>query len=202
MAIWCEMFVGYDDGRNYYQDEFGRTTPENPHLKKERPKDKLGPNSPCGCGSAKKFKKCCSGKPEKLRTSWDYLSIRERNLGFMEGVANILGLNGEKTWKDVRRELSDEQVKKIHEIHAFFWPIEIEIFDLLPKSDGTARALYSGIIDPRTITSSALALAPYFDEIIIQNPMMNAKAVNKDFQPYRKATYVQAGDFKTYIVSF
>jgi len=178
-----EMFAGLDDGRTYYQDEFGRTTPENPYLKKERPKGKLGPNSPCGCGSAKKFKKCCFEKPEELRTSWDFLSIRERNLGFIDGVAIVLGLSEEKTWEDVRRELSDEQVKKINEIFTYFWPIETEIFELLPKADGIVRALYSGIIDPRTIASSALALAPYFDEIIIQNPMMNANAVNKDFSP-------------------
>ncbi|HHY0525290.1 TPA: DUF4145 domain-containing protein [Vibrio parahaemolyticus] len=34
----------------------------NPHVKQ----DKLGPNEPCHCGSGKKYKKCCKGKPPQL----------------------------------------------------------------------------------------------------------------------------------------
>ena len=35
-----------------------------------RPSPKIGRNEPCGCGSGKKFKKCCLGKPaEKLENN-------------------------------------------------------------------------------------------------------------------------------------
>ena len=44
----------------------------------------------------------------------DIYSIRERNLMLVGAIENILRLNRGKSWEDVRRELSEEQVKGIH----------------------------------------------------------------------------------------
>jgi len=178
-----EMYVGYKDGSTYYQDAFGRTTPENPHLKKPQQKGDPRPNDPCTCGGGKKYKKCCKDKPASQRPASDVRSIRERNIAFCRGVENILGLSRGKTWEDVRKELSDEQVKNIHELFGFFWPIDTDIIGLLPKPDGNLRALYTGIIDPRIIFKFATSAALYFDEIIIQNPFVNPASVKPDFSP-------------------
>jgi len=180
-----EIYAGYEDGRTYYQDAFGRTIPENKHLRKTIKNDKPGRNDYCGCGSGKKFKKCCIDKRDDERTSWDVLSIRERNLALYNGVEDILGFNKGKTWDDVRRELSDEQIIKIHELYGFLWPIDTDIFSLLPKPDNTLRALYTGIIDPRTVAHLALGSIPYFDEILIQHPFLNPGAVSPDFSPVK-----------------
>jgi len=75
-----EIYVGYKDGSTHYQDAYGREHPENEYLKKDSSQKKIGRNDPCGCGSGKKFKKCCEGKPEKDRPPWNVLSIRERNI--------------------------------------------------------------------------------------------------------------------------
>lgn len=178
-----EMFVGYEDGNTYYQDAFGRSTPENKYLKKKIKKGKLGRNEPCGCGSGKKFKKCCLNKNDDKRPTWEVLSIRERNLFLYNGVNDILGLNRGKTWDDVRRELSNDQVKKIHELYGFLWPVDTDIFSLLPKPDNVLRALYTGIVDPRVISIFALGFTPYFDEIIIQHPFINPASVKPEFSP-------------------
>ena len=130
-----EMYVGYKDGSTYYQDEYGRTTPENKYLKKEISEKDIGRNDPCGCGSGMKYKKCCLGKPENLRTAWDVLSIRERNLTLYNGIEDILGFNKGKTWDDVRRELSNDQIAEIHRLYGFLWPVDTDIFSLLPKPD-------------------------------------------------------------------
>jgi hypothetical protein len=178
-----EMYVGYEDGTTYYQDAFGRTTPENKYLKKTVKREDLGRNHPCGCGSGKKYKKCCMNKSEDERPAWDVLSIRERNLTLLNGVSDILGLNKGKTWDDVRRELSNEQVKEIHELYGYLWPVDTDILSLLPKPDDELRALYTGIVDPRVISMFALGFVPYFDEVIIQHPFVNPASVKPEFSP-------------------
>jgi hypothetical protein len=57
-----EIYFGYDSGGTSYQDAFGRTTPENPYLKKPEKKGKTKPNDPCICGGAKKYKHCCNDR--------------------------------------------------------------------------------------------------------------------------------------------
>lgn len=180
-----EMYVGYEDGSTYYQDIFGRTRPENDFLKKPKRKSPPKPNESCPCASGRKFKKCCSGKDDTEKPSWDELSIRERNIILFNGIAKILGMNKEKTWEDIRKELSDEQVQRIYELYAMLWPLETDIISLLPKPDKSARALYTGIIDPRLISEFAISLSLYFDEIIIQNPILNPNNVAPQFNPIK-----------------
>jgi len=175
-----EIYVGYKDGSTYYQDAYGRQHPDE-HLKKVLRK-KIGRNDPCGCGSGKKFKKCCEGKPDKDRPTWNVLSIRERNLVLYRGIYDILGFNDGKTWDDVRTELSDDQVARIHNLYWSLWPIETDIFSLLPKPDNTLRVVYTGLLDPRVI-AIPLGATPYFDEILIQHPFTHPKAVNPEFSP-------------------
>lgn len=176
-----ETFVGYKNGTTLYQDEFGREYPENKYLRKEILK-KIGRNQLCGCGSGRKYKQCCLGKPVKDRPAWDVLSIRERNIILYRGVYDILGINKGKTWNDVRRELSNDQIVDIYNLYWSLWQIETDLFKLLPKPDNRLRVLYTGMLDPRTIVLP-LATIPCFDEIIIQHPFVHPKAVNKKFSP-------------------
>ncbi len=178
-----EMYAGFNDGSTYYQDAFGRTRPENEFLKKPKREDQPKPNEYCPCGYGKKFKKCCFGKSKVERPSWEELSIRERNIIFYNGITDILGMNKDKTWDDVRKELSDDQVKKIYELYGFLWPPETDIISLLPKPDKNLRAVYTGIIDPRVIPEFATSLTAYFDEILIQNPFVNHNVIKPEFNP-------------------
>src|SRR5262249_28447703 len=99
------------------------------------------------------------------------------------GVVDILGISKGKSWEDIRRELSNDHVKKIHEFYGFLWPLDTDITSLLPKPDKSLRALYTGMIDPRFISKFAIGLTPYFDEIIIQQPFMNPSAIKPEFSP-------------------
>ena len=45
------------------------------YLKKKNKAGKIGANDSCPCGSGKKYKKCCKGKPIGERPSSDVLSI-------------------------------------------------------------------------------------------------------------------------------
>jgi len=178
-----ETFAQYEDGTTHYQDAFGRTTPQHNFLDKETIESSLGRNDNCGCGSGKKYKKCCKNIPTDKRTTWDVASIRERNLAFCNCIRGVLNLDKGKTWVDVRRELSNEQISEIYGFFGLLWPRETNIYSLLPKSDGKHRALYSGPLDTRRLGIHALPMASNFDEFLIENPIVNPNNVNPEYSP-------------------
>lgn len=178
-----EMIVKFDNGDVHYQDAFGRTMRPNNYLNKKTNENQLGRNDLCGCGSGRKYKKCCHNIPVDLRTTWDVLSIRERNLAFCSCIKDVLGLRSDKTWLDVRKELSEEHIVKIYEFYSMLWPRETDIYSLLPKSDGKFRGLYSGQLDIRVIDENALPTASMFDEFLIQLPIANPNNMKPEFSP-------------------
>lgn len=179
-----EMYIGYKDGSVHYQDAFGRTTGDTSYLKKQSPKGKVGGNDPCICGSGRKYKRCCLGKkPEDMPDTSEY-SIRERNIIFSKILEDILGLSKGKTWEDVRKELSDEQVKEVYTAFQGLWPKDTNIINLLPHPDERIlRALYAGLIDPRTVARDIISYTPYFDEILVINPFMNPAFISPEYNP-------------------
>lgn len=177
-----EMYARFDDGSKYYQDEFGRTVPENKYLKKDS-NYKPGRNDHCGCGSGKKFKKCCEGKSEDERSAWDVYSIRERNLILCNGATKIFGFDDGKDWGDLRSDLSSDQIVQFYQLYDSLWPKSTEIFRLLPKPDDSLRGLYSGLIDPRAIALFPLGVCPYFDEILVEHPFVHPSSVKPEFSP-------------------
>jgi len=180
-----EMFMGFNDGTTLFQDAFGRTTPEADFLKKELPKNEPGPNDYCPCGRGRKYKKCCRDLLPSQRPAWDMLSIRERNIIFYDGINDILGISKGKTWDEVREELSDEQVKEIHELFTVLWPRHTDIVKLLSKPDGHLRAVYSGIVDIRRISFYATSGTLYFDELMIQNPFTHGEGLKEEYNPIK-----------------
>ncbi|MFQ3192312.1 MAG: hypothetical protein ACI936_003464 [Paraglaciecola sp.] len=179
-----EIIVGYADGTSHYQDAFGRTEKVSKHLLKNSDESQMKPNVQCGCGSGRKYKKCCRDKPKEQRTSWTALSIRERNLGLYRAIKDIFGLNvKDAEWDDVRRNISGEQISELYRYYGYLWPRSTDIYDLLPKPDEKLRALYSGLLDPRFICKSAIGITPYFDEVLLINPLMYPNGINPKFSP-------------------
>lgn len=178
-----EMFAKFEDGHVHYQDEFGRTEKQRDFLRKDPPGKPLRPGDPCGCGSGFSFTLCCKPKPVALRPTWNEPGIRERNLMLWNGIVNVLDLGKGKDWVRVRRDMTDEQIRTIYLLYEGLWPRETDLFQLLPKPDGVARAVYTGSIHPKTITEFALGAALYFGELIIEHPFLHAGTVKKDFSP-------------------
>jgi hypothetical protein len=71
-----EVFVKYESGEVYYQDEFGRTEKPREFLIKRPPVKPLRPGDFCGCGRGRLFRDCCQSKPEALRPAWNEKSKR------------------------------------------------------------------------------------------------------------------------------
>lgn len=196
-----EIYVGHADGSTQYQDAFGRTSGAHEYLRRKKRATDLGQNDLCGCGSGRKFKRCCKDLPEADRPSWDVYGIRERNLMFCNAVADILGLTSGKSWDDVRRELSDGQVKRIHEAFGSLWPEDTDLVELLPRpTKGAFRAVYLGTSDPRTVEAAVLGWLPYFDEVMLAHPFVNPLCVKPEVSPTKSPSQYKAQTLKNVLM--
>jgi len=196
-----EIYVGHKDGTVHYQDAFGRTSRAHEHLARKNPKKDVRPNESCGCGSGKKYKHCCLKIPEAERPSWHVRGLRERNLIFCRAIADIVGLSSGKTWEDVRRELNDQQVARIHEVFGDLWPADTQLDQLVPRqTDAVFRALYFGVPDVRTIEASVVGWLAHFDEIIIAHPFIHPASVKPDFSPLKAPASHRAQTLKNILL--
>lgn len=192
-----EMFVKYESGDVHYQDEFGRTEKPREFLIKKPPEKPVRPGDVCGCGSGSSFKACCQSKPEALRPLWSEPSIRERNLMLQNGIEKVLKLDGTKDWIQIRRELTDDQIKEIYFLYEALWPLETDLLALLPKPDGVARAVYTGSIHPSSITDFALAAPLYFGELIVAHPFIHSGVMAKQYRPTENPRHYRQEFLKT-----
>ena len=137
----------------------------------------------CGCGSGRVYRHCCEGRPIHLRPSWSELSIRERNLALHRAVVDILALGPERTWVDVRRDITDDKISRLYGVFAAFWPVETDLLQLLPKPDGRSRVVYTGSLHPTLIRDFAIGAALYFGEVLIEHPFVHAESLRKEYSP-------------------
>ncbi|MFM0508530.1 hypothetical protein [Paraburkholderia sp. RL17-373-BIF-A] len=179
-----EMFIKFEDGHVHYQDAYGRTSGAHKYLRRRDVRTDLGPDDACGCGSGRSYAQCCQDIPLEQRPTWEVFGIRERNLMFCQSIEHILGLDADKTWEDVRKDISNDQVKQIHETLAALWPADTNLPELLPRPcNDTFRAVYMGTLDARMAGSVVVCMLSFFDEIVIANPFMNPAIVRPEFNP-------------------
>ena len=178
-----ELYARFESGEVYYQDAFGRTEKEREFLKKKPPSKTPHARDLCGCGSGRAFGACCERKRVALRPTWEERSIRERNLMLFTGMSKILGIAEDRDWVTVRREITDEKIRDVYGLYDALWPRETNLLAMLPKPDGEARAIYTGVLHPSVISNCALGLSLYFDELLIEHPFIHPRTVNKEFSP-------------------
>ena len=180
-----EIYIRYENGSSAYRDQFGRTSKAHEFLTKPTLEKRPEPDALCGCGSGIAFRDCCADVPPQQRPSWSVMSIRERNLALIRGIKRILRMEEEGiTWLDVRRTLSNDQVRRIHEIFSALWPTDTQLIELLPyPQEKRSRALYLGIIDARMLSTTVTGMLAYFDELVLVHPFVNANGVRPEFSP-------------------
>lgn len=178
-----EMYARFESGDVYYQDAFGRTEKEREFLRKKPPSKPPRARDICGCGSGRIFSSCCERRPVALRPTWEERSIRERNMMLFTGISKILGIAEHADWVTVRREITDEKIRDVYGLYDALWPRETNLLAMLPKPDGKARAIYTGVLHPSLISNCALGLSLYFDELLIEHPFIHPRTVNKELSP-------------------
>jgi hypothetical protein len=182
-----EIYIGYKDGTTGYRDQFGRTSTAHKFLAKSALKEDPPPDARCGCGSGLSFRDCCADVTPTMRPSWRVMGIRERNLALLNGIRDIFLKDAEKSWLDVRRDLSDDQVRSIHELFAALWPADTKLIDLLPSPQRKrSRALFLGMTDARTVCALVVGMLAYVDEVVAVHPFVNANAMRPEFSPIKQ----------------
>ncbi|MEW6707842.1 MAG: DUF4238 domain-containing protein [Pseudomonadota bacterium] len=184
-----EIYVGYKDGTSGYWDEHGRTSKAHEYLIRKSPRKNIGANDFCGCGSGYAYKDCCQRLPAAERPSWEFYGLRERNLMFCKAIQGILRLSDGASWEDVRRNLSDDQVRRIHRAFASLWPEDTDLASLLPRPNPKVlRSVYTGFSDPRTVEATVLGWLPFIDEILLVNPFFLGTSMKPEFSPIESPT--------------
>ena len=179
-----EIYVGYKDGSSGYWDEHGRRSKVHEFLIRKSQRKNIAANDFCGCGSAYAYKDCCQQLPVVDRPPWEVYGLRERNLMFCNAIQGILGLHDGSSWEKVRRTLSDDQVRRIHQAFAGLWPEDTDLAVLLPRPNSKKlRSVYNGIVDPRTIEATVLGWLPYIDEIVVVNPFFLGTRMRPKYSP-------------------
>lgn len=182
-----ETYIGYKDGTTGYRDEYGRTTKDHEFVAKELPAEPVQPGDPCPCGCGDTYGACCEPIDPDDRPPWEVMSLRERNFALIRAINGVLGLEEATDWVRVRRNLSDDQVERLHRIYQCLWPEDTDLTQLLPApGDGKSRAVFMGLSDPRTVAESVISLVPLFDQVLVLNPFMNLRHNAPEFSPLKR----------------
>lgn len=128
----------------------------------------------CYCYSGKKYAVCHgiqnSHSPQNFALNTAFLSLEERNVLLVQSVLDIFGAQRQVSWRDVKRNISGDQVKQLYKVIADLWPLDTDVESLLPKSRDKLIGVYSGDVNPVDIVQNILRFGLYTDEIMIIDP--------------------------------
>lgn len=156
------------------------------------PWSKIGRNEACPCLSGEKFKNCCSGIVDwdsVIRDGRDrrpYLSVRGRNLLFLEQVSGALQLDklGKAgTLKQYKAAFTTEAVRKIHEAVLYLWPPNLDIVAALKRVSADVSGLYIGDYGPEYIARALVRHSIYANKILLIDPFVYPAAVRDEYDP-------------------
>jgi len=79
--------------------------------------------------------------------------------------------------------MTDTRIREFYQFIAALWPVDTDYRALLPKPDGSLRALYLGENDPEMMMENVFRFSLYADEIILVNPFDNPNLVAEKYNP-------------------
>jgi hypothetical protein len=167
---------------------------------------KIRANDPCPCGSGRKFKRCCSGSvdwSEIIRTGQDqrrFLSIRGRNLLFIEAIFGALGLDneiGSASLSAYKKSFTAEAVRKIYESVVELWPIDTNIESLLGRVGADVSGVYIGDYDPPYISRAIVRHSIYANKILLIDPFQHPYILRDEYNPLVNPSQYRAQTLKS-----
>ena len=152
----------------------------------------LSRNAKCPCLSDKKFKHCCEGKID-----WDliqkrgidprpYLSIRGKNLAFIDKITELFLLDSSKqirSLRDYKKAFTASAVRELNEEIVRLWPKNIDIADVLQKSAGSVSGLYIGDYGPDELMGAIIRHSIYATKLLIVDPFIYPLSVRDEYNP-------------------
>lgn len=150
---------------------------------------KIGRNDLCPCGTGKKFKQCCHEKVDwngifRSGSDWrPYLSIRGRNLHFVNRIAEILQLDSHKNLADYKNGFTENAVREIHEAIFEVWAPNSDITTILQSTSDDVSGLYIGDYDIEYISRGIVRHSIYANKILVVDPFVYPISVRDEYNP-------------------
>lgn len=154
---------------------------------------KIGRNDVCPCGTGHKFKDCCEGKVDWtgiLRSdptrAVEYLSIRGRNLLFIERIFDALKFDIDKPPKsllDFKRAFTTDAVRFINEAIVELWPKKLDIHSVLSASKTDVSGLYVGDYQPDLLLRAVTRHCLYASKIMLVDPFVYPLSMKEEYSP-------------------
>ena len=154
---------------------------------------KIGRNTPCPCGSGKKYKACCLGKVDwktmieaPVRDASCHLRLRGKNLVFLGSILGALQVDRftpKTSFAELKRAFSPNVVQRIYSSIVDVWP-DFDDFERCIKEESEAvTALYTGNYQPEAVFRAVTRLALYCDKIYLVDPFLRPQNIRDDFNP-------------------
>jgi hypothetical protein len=154
------------------------------------PMNKIGRNDPCPCGSGRKYKHCCIEKTDwndvfrKKEDISPHLSIRGRNLRFMDRVAEVLQIDSSiNNLLDFKHRFTDKAVREIHEAILKIWPPSSDIVSILKSTSNEVSGLYVGDYNIDYLLRGIVRHSIYANKILVVDPFIYPLSVKDKFNP-------------------
>jgi hypothetical protein len=150
----------------------------------------VGRNDPCPCGSGRKFKRCCISARQRDRPKGECnsdersLSLKEKNLAFVEEIAAVLQLDSTtppRDWAEIKRACDAKAVRRIYEALAALWPSHADLVRVLQENRTSTSGLYVGNYDRESIFRGVTRHCLYADSILLIDPFPDPRAVKPEF---------------------
>lgn len=157
---------------------------------------KVGRNDPCPCGSRQKYKNCCmiKGIDYSNISHGNYirnLTIRGKNKWFLNSVFDILDFNANihkfKDWQgfviQVKRTLTPENVKRIHELIPVVWPDKEDYYRCIHSDDTSLSGLFIGDYRVETTAKLINKYGLFEDVIVLVDPIVDPRCIAEEHNP-------------------
>jgi len=153
---------------------------------------KIKRNDICPCGSGKKYKYCCEGKVdwnqiiEEKKDRTPYLSIRGRNMLFIDKIAEALQLDSvtpSTSPQELKAAYTPEAVKRIHEALIDIWPLNMDIQSVLQGASTDVSGLYVGEYRPENILKGLVRHSIYANKMVVVDPFVYPYSVRDEYNP-------------------
>ena len=153
---------------------------------------KIKRNDICPCGSGKKYKYCCEGKVDwnqiikEKKDRTPYLSIRGRNMIFIDKIAEALQLDSvtrSVSSRKYKAAFTTEAVKRIHEALIDIWPLNMDIQSVLRGASTDVSGLYVGEYRPENILKGLVRHSIYANKMIVVDPFVYPYSVRDEYNP-------------------
>lgn len=128
--------------------------------------------------------------------------LKQRSFLLLKKCIEVFGLNDEKNWSHVKKEICPTHVREIYDFYADLWRPDTDWLGLSTPTADKQRVLYIGDVDPALIVRNALASTLYFDEICIVDPFVNPWTMTEEYNPISHPNQFQADLLKVAYVLF